>query len=342
MANQAYRHIRLIGLHQVFNRGGKYTVLQLMEECGNTVYKGLILSSLQRIVQDDVKSMYSDGIENEDIVLKREKYGRGYRYYYPKTPIQLKTNILSTDDLTLLTQVISMLDQTDLFGELKQLRDRVQTIAPLSYQQSMEVRNYLFFDDRYADYKGRIFLRRICDLIALKTPIKIKYQSFLNEPIEIIMHPYSVREYNMRFYVCGAIDGKKDRQSNLALDRIIETPEAFNEIEYFPNPFNNDYYDRVIGLTIPDGRIEEQIDLAFSPSRAPYVITKPIHQSQKQERVLDDGRVLIRLNLIRNQELESIILNFGKDCEVLAPASLRQSIQEQLKEAATLYSDYSK
>jgi len=48
----------------------------------------------------------------------------------------------------------------------------------------------------------------------------------------------------------------------------------------------NDYFYESIGVTRPDGIQVHEIVLKFSPDVAPYVITKPLHPSQKHKKRL--------------------------------------------------------
>lgn len=58
---------------------------------------------------------------------------------------------------------------------------------------------------------------------------------------------------------------------------------------------------------------------------APYVFTKPLLLSQKHT-WLENGELEIRISVIPNYELESVILSFGKNAEVLAPEWLRKKL----------------
>ena len=72
----------------------------------------------------------------------------------------------------------------------------------------------------------------------------------------------------------------------------------------------------------------EEIKLLFASKRAPYILTKPIHETQ-QHTVLEDGSLQITLQLSINNELKQMILSFGADVKVIAPDSLKEFIREQ-------------
>ena len=108
-------------------------------------------------------------------------------------------------------------------------------------------------------------------------------------------------------------------------------------IDYIPNTTTDfeKYFDNVIGVTVADAPVQD-IKLRFSQKRLQYVLTKPIHKSQKCS---DPDNGIISLQLIPNRELESLILSFGPDVEVLEPLSLRNQIQEKVKESFSHYFD---
>lgn len=71
-------------------------------------------------------------------------------------------------------------------------------------------------------------------------------------------------------------------------------------------------------------------------SNAPYVITKPLHYSQK---VLseDNTGIIVSLNLKINYEFERLILGFGECIKVISPENLKVKIKENLKNALKNY-----
>jgi predicted DNA-binding transcriptional regulator YafY len=71
-------------------------------------------------------------------------------------------------------------------------------------------------------------------------------------------------------------------------------------------------------------------------SNAPYVITKPIHPSQKVLEKNDEG-IVISLAVQINFELEREILGFGESMTVLKPDRLRTRIRQKLEWALSRY-----
>ena len=76
--------------------------------------------------------------------------------------------------------------------------------------------------------------------------------------------------------------------------------------------------------------------LRFSAHRLPYVLSKPMHESQRNNRA-DEG--IIELEVVPNKEFYQRLLSFGSDVEVLEPQFVRE---EMTKNAQKLYELYKK
>jgi predicted DNA-binding transcriptional regulator YafY len=91
-----------------------------------------------------------------------------------------------------------------------------------------------------------------------------------------------------------------------------------------------DYFYDIIGVTRLPNVVPEEIKLLFSSDIAPYVSTKPLHLSQKTKQ-LDSG-LEVRIKVIPNFELESLILSFGENVKIIEPEWFKNKIKDrQLK-----------
>ena len=122
--------------------------------------------------------------------------------------------------------------------------------------------------------------------------------------------------------------------SNLPLDRIVSVEQT--SVGYIENENIDfdEFFDDIVGVTIPTDASVEQVLLKFSLERLHYVLSKPIHHSQK---VKDRELGIIEISVIPNKELESLILSFGSQIEVLSPKSLRCRIGQQINELKIKY-----
>lgn len=165
--------------------------------------------------------------------------------------------------------------------------------------------------------------------------MNVQYKTFEGKQYNWEIHPYHIKQYNNRWFLIGLNNDEYKSITNLALDRIVHfdqsaTPFIENTIiEDF-----DDYFYDIVGVSFPPGGKVEKVLLQFASGRFPYIVSKPIHGSQK---TISANERLISLDVIPNRELESIILSFGDDVEVLAPESLRKAIALKTKKLCMKY-----
>jgi predicted DNA-binding transcriptional regulator YafY len=162
----------------------------------------------------------------------------------------------------------------------------------------------------------------------------VKYEPFGKEPFEFHYHPYFLKQYNNRWFVFGRNNLLGANQWNIPLDRILTIRELGDE--YIEDNTNwEDYFSDFIGVSKTDEELIE-IKLLFTKEQAPYIMTKPIHETQKSNN-LDDGNLEVRIKVIPNYELETMLLSFGEKVKILSPNSLIRTIEQRLNKAAKQY-----
>ena len=158
--------------------------------------------------------------------------------------------------------------------------------------------------------------------------VRIKYNPFNRGEMEYIMHPYYLKQYNNRWFLFGITERDKDVLTNLPLDRIISIEPV--QIKYIPNTHFDfeEYFDDVVGVSVPREGEPERVVLKFDEIRYPYIVTKPLHPSQV---ILDKENHVIQLEVFLTLELESLIFSFGEHVEVLEPSSLREAFRQKTR-----------
>ena len=189
-------------------------------------------------------------------------------------------------------------------------------------------------------YEKNPFLTGIENLSVLynyivnKQVLKISYQHFTQGEMVHIMHPYYLKQYNNRWFLFGITEQNKEVLTNLALDRIANIELA--DTPYIPNTSFDfeEYFDDVVGVSVPRSGEPEKVVLKISEKQYPYIKTKPLHPSQAE---LDKDNRIIQLDVFLNWELESLILSYGDDIEVIEPISLRERIQKRINNLLEIY-----
>ncbi len=158
--------------------------------------------------------------------------------------------------------------------------------------------------------------------------VELAYQKhWEDEPQRRTVGPLLLREFRGRWYVLGVMVGS-GRLVCFALDRIqcLEATAA----TFFP-PIDFDaatYYTHCFGITRPtDGQEPQEVLLRFAPVQGRYALSYPLHTSQETV-VVSDDEIRLRLKVYDTHELRMELLSYGPEVEVLAPASLREWLQE--------------
>jgi predicted DNA-binding transcriptional regulator YafY len=316
------------------NRQRKWSLQMLIESCSDALYEyeGKDTNVSKRTIQLDIQLMRSDKLGyNAPIVVYDKKY---YTYEEPDYSI---TNIPITEsDMSVIMESVEMLKQfkdfslfADLNGVLQKLEDKV-------YSEKNQ-NNSIIHLDTNKNLKGLEHLDVIYQSILKKIVITVTYQSFKSDlATEFNFTPYILKEFNNRWFAIGKVKDRRNIQ-NFALDRIQKISFCLTE-DYHKEAFDPDeYYKNTFGVTVLNDKNIQDIVIKIDPTNAPYVLTKPMHHSQKLLETLPDKSVIISIRVHQNFEIIRQLLGFGENLEVLQPSHLRHRIQRKLSIAARNY-----
>lgn len=237
-----------------------------------------------------------------------------------------------------LGQAIELLGQIRAGEVAGQLQEIIQKLKS-SYDLPTKPR--IIFEQ--PDLKGIDLLQQLYEAISRQQVIGFVYQPFNQQgPLNMVMHPYVLKEYNRRWYVVGLSEPQKAIWV-CALDRFKGEPKVKGLAYIGPGEAGFDplkYFADVIGPTVMSESPVEEVDLKFRADRVPYIITKKLHPSQELLKTFKDGSASFRYRLRYNRELLALILGFGADVKVMAPASLVCKVTEAIRQMANQYPKY--
>ena len=285
----------------------------------------------RRTIFNDIRDMESNHDWRVLFIEPAKINGRRY-YRYQDPHYSIWKNDL---DATQLTQLKSMLLMLQQFRGLPQFERMEEMISQLQekYHFTIEDTAHVIEFDTNAYVQGLEHLSPIFMAIVHHQVLKIDYQPFGKPIRQFILHPYYIKQYNGRWFLLGK-DDRHPYLANLALDRIHSI-----EVTTYPYILNtnidfDEYFSDVIGVTIPEDTPIEPIVLRFSDQQLPYVLSKPIHESQNNSRKNEN---IITLNVYPNKELMQKILSFGSTVEVIEPQNVRERVQEEIKKLQKIY-----
>jgi len=286
---------------------------------------------------------------SQDLADMREGGSTGYNapiahtrdqgYHYTDATFRLHDSPLETGDAAVLRQALAALRQFQGLGLGDELGDVVQRVeAHLQAQPADDAAGQpVILFEQVPDYTGTPFLGPLYQAIRARQVLLLRYRAFgAAEAWEETVQPYLLKQYNHRWFLVGQGSGRPSL-SNFALDRI-ESLEPAPKIPYLPPPADIELrFANVVGVSVPaHDSVVERVSLRFRAGRGRYVLTKPLHPSQRLE--AENVEVIeVSLWVIPTQELETLLLSFGEDLEVLAPSGLRTRISERLQAATGQY-----
>ena len=338
MPTNKHAQLRYKTLDRCFSDFSRYyTIDDLLDEVNEDLdYMYGCKISLRQLRQDisDMKGskLFCAPIE----YYKIQQDGKPLYYYrYSDSKFSIYKTELKEDELKTLKEAIEMLGKYR-GGHANAWLEEVITNLEYRFGIVGNSENVVSFEQNPL-LKGLDFLSDIIDATIKHTPLDILYRTHQGYEKNGIIHPYHVKQYNNRWFLFGLLD-ENDRLVNRALDRIEQIRKV--DIQFKPNKsydFNH-YFDQVIGVSVPYKEEDKQpvkILLKFSPFRLPYVLSKPLHRTQKME---DAENGIISICVIPTRELEQQLLSYGPDVEVLSPVDYMESIREKIEESLKKYS----
>jgi predicted DNA-binding transcriptional regulator YafY len=308
-----------------------YTIEDLLDEVNERLidFKGKGIS--ERQIRDDIKYM-RDRVTFDAPIVAIPYEGKKCHYCYSDSNFSIFKNELSDEDLSKLHSTIEMLGRyrgipANLWLE--------EVISNLEYRFGVKANseNIVSFDQN-EQLKGLEFLSDIIDATINHQTLEINYKTYKGVEIRSILHPYYVKQYNGRWFLFG-LDNKHNIISNLAFDRIQNIKLSSIEFKKNENIDFNTYFNDIIGVSIPKEDVRKEIiTLRFTKERFPYVVSKPIHQSQM---IVKGKQCEIELRVKPNRELSQQIFSFIPDVEIVSPQWLREEIVEKIKDNLKKY-----
>jgi predicted DNA-binding transcriptional regulator YafY len=319
-----------------------YLRYRLIDQCINNRYKYFNREALaERIseklgfkvsvytIDKDLRSLQ----EEFDAPIKFDKFNS--RYYYTK-PFTLDGFVLDDDEKNALNVSIAVLD---ILKETRYAESFKSTIQRLTAEaREYEKNNIIEFEQSEA-IPGIDMFDKFYEAILNKETLIITYGAYGKESKDLLISPYLIKEYRKRFYLVAR---KHDDTKNeeliycYGMDRIKNIKKS-NE-KYRPTmEFNSkNYFKHSFGITRK--LFEEPIDLKlkFNASNAPYILSKPLHSSQKII-IENKDTLIVSIKVYESHELNMAILSYGDGIEVLSPKSYINYIKGVVNSMSKLY-----
>lgn len=164
-------------------------------------------------------------------------------------------------------------------------------------------------------------------------PIEARYRKPSGVEGKYELRPYTLGTFRQGLYLF-AWDVEAQQVKTFAVERFTEVLRRRKE--RFDPPANwrpEAHIANAFGII---SGTPEEVVIAFSEQVTGYITERVWHDTQHAG-VLPDGRTTLTMMVAPTVELETWILGFGDDAEVIAPVSLREKIRDRLVRAAAAY-----
>lgn len=326
--------IRFHALDKCFsNFSKKFYLDDLLEYCNEALYElnpdgdGI----KKRQLFEDIKFMESS--QGWSVPLDRIKEGRKVYYRYETSDFSINKQPMNELEAEKLKSALLVLSRFKGMPQFEWVNELILKLQEAFKLQSHE-REIISFDAN--EYLKNIhFLGDLFNAILYKKVLCVDYQSFKSDVMTTLeIHPHYLKQYNNRWFLIGN-NPEFENLTNLALDRIVSFSEIDKKYQVSSIDFN-EYFDDVIGVSISPESIVSKITLQATSDLAPYIMTKPLHGSQKKISN-DNNGFTFSIEVIPNHELEKLILSFGEGLKVMEPDFFKNAIKLRLVNSLANY-----
>jgi predicted DNA-binding transcriptional regulator YafY len=306
-------------------KGHRYRTLEeLRQACELHLYGGDSGRVSKSTIEKDLRAMK----EEEDLGFKAPIcYSRRYSgYYYTDPDYTIREVSLSEEEkeaIRLAATTLFQFRNLDIFNPFGSAIQKIFNRMSLSAGTDDDtIERFVQFESTPMA-EGTQHMPVLLKAIREKEELRFDYLSFLDgRSTERIIRPCLLKEYRNRWYVLGAEPGKNAIKT-FGLDRISElhtTGRYFDAVKGFDA---DALFRHSFGITA-GGKVEKvRIRLGTVPGR--FAKAQPLHPTQRVVSEDKDGMV-IEMKVIIGPELRSTILSYGRQAEVLSPASLKDEV----------------
>lgn len=297
-----------------------------------------------RTIQSDLKILMSPKEEDGfDAPIEIEHEGRERFYKYKDPHFSIFTPPINDEEKRILNDMFHMLERFENIPEKLWLENlKIDSIDGVGFDENEQC---VEFEETDAVTYNSEDLHNLYTMIVQKKVVSIEYEPYTREKYTEIVSPYYLKQFNRRWFLIAKTK-KYNTLSVYSLDRI-------RKIKMLPNePFEpkdedlsfRDYFSDIVGVTITNKPVEKVV-LAIEKEEYPYIKSKAIHESQKQnsnyksDAYPSEKYQFVTLRVIENRELISRILSYGDKVIVVEPESLRKKIAGIVLNQKRLYED---
>ena len=277
---------------------------------------------------------------NAPIVWDRDMGGYHYEKGNPAAGSQFELpglwfNASEIHALLTMQHLLATLDQGGLLGpHIQPLMARLNGLLGTADNTAEEIRKRVRIIGIGARHMQLHHFEKVGSALLRRKRLIITYRARgKNEVTEREVSPQRLVHYRENWYLDAWCHLRRELRS-FAVDSILKA----DLVETPAKNVSEKILDEVLGTGygIFSGKKVQWAKLKFTPERARWVAQEQWHPRQKSK-FEPDGSYLLEMPYADDRELLMDILKYGPDAEVLAPATLRETVAERLRQSAKRY-----
>ena len=319
--NQTARVLELISR---FNKNQKVCIEKLQDDY---MWEGKSEKTIRRDL-DVIKEYFPESFE-------LIRGGKGEKGCYKAVTKDSFNNFMKPEVVSLMVQTFNMASRSDLFDSFN-LDENDKKIISNKIKEENKIYEFKSKPFENAKSDNAIF-KKLESAIKLQKCIIIEYPN-INGIIKVEVKPYKILFMNENFYLSCEIDNENYQYSTFRISKIKtieDTKKTFHknfEIEQFikdtQTPFaiyKQNYKKRLLN-----------VKLEVNNKKSFFFKSKQYLKSQKIIEELENGNLIITFQVTQELEVEELIKKWIPYIKVLEPLSLKNKIENELKEYLNL------
>jgi predicted DNA-binding transcriptional regulator YafY len=287
-------------------------------------------------IEKDFRAMRLDAELGFFAPIKFSRIHMGYSYSdeeYTIHSIALKSEDI--DAIKFASNTLMNFRESPMFAQfrfaIEKIFDRLNISSDVQDERIEKIVQF----DSYPNYPGKEFLQDLYTSIKEYHQIEIVYKRFnSDEKSKRLVYPYLLKEYKHRWYLIAYTPAKKGF-ATYALDRIHALSLLENDFIIDSSFDPSKFFKYAFGITKVDQHFFNVV-LKFSLSQKGYLITQPLHSSQKIISE-DKNSFTLELQVYLTYELIERILSYGEKVLVVKPEELKKTVYNRLLKASEQY-----
>lgn len=284
--------------------------------------------------------MIRNDLQNIMDVYPIEIVKKGAKFYYEHSDDSINHINLRQEDKTainLALGVFSRFKGTTLYDKFSDVVTRVIASSVLRKINTPDTRNVVYLAEN-PDNVGIEWIEPIYSAIVERKSIVLQYRSFGEKASRKIVSPYLLKEYRNIWFMVGYLHHPVDEKIlTFKLSRIVDIDESDEPYQADRSFDAKKYFKHTLGVFHKHG--EQPLDVKLKVKAKSLIILlseDKIHPTQELVPI-SESECYLHLNVYDTPELDTLILGYGEQVEVLEPEHLRARIIHRIRLSQNYY-----